>query len=151
MQHESQETVLTPVPELTPARREAMLTLARRHPATIALIEEITAQVNAEAQRRIDLAQAALRQAFLERVSPLAGVGIGALGAFATANLLLVAIALALGQVIAPWLAALMISGVTFVAVSAVAVRVSLRRGWRIPFVHRFTVRKFVERLSVIT
>jgi hypothetical protein len=151
VQQEDQDNVLTPSPELTPTRREAVTSLARRHPATIALIEEITAQVNAESQRRMDLAQAALRQAFLEGVSPFASVGIGALGAFATANLLLVTIALALGQVMAPWLAALMVSGVTFVAVSTVAIRTSQRRGWRIPFVHRFTVRKFVERLSVIS
>jgi hypothetical protein len=143
-------SIEAPIPDMSPARREAMTAMARRHPATIALIEEITAQVSAESRRRIELAQATIRQGFVENLGPFAGVGIGALGAFATANLLLVTIALALGQVMAPWLAMLLVSGLTLAVVSVIAVRTSLRRGWSIPSVNRLTARRFVERLSAI-
>jgi hypothetical protein len=146
-----QVTTVRSMPVLTVDRREAVTSLARRHPATVALIEEITAQVTAESQRRIDRACDAVRQGIREELSPLAGIGIGALGAFATANLLLVTIALALGQVMAPWLAALAVSGTTFLVVSTIVIRASLRRGWRIPFPRGVTVRKLIERLSVIT
>ena len=94
-----------PTRRMSMERKTELLQAARRHPATIALIEEITAQVEASAGRQIELAKAELRAGLVFHHGLFHRIDLVTLGVFTTVNLLLVTVAFALSRVMAPWLA----------------------------------------------
>ena len=140
----------------SPLRKDALLALAKRHPATIALIDEITAEVTARTESRLRLATAEIRERRLWQV-PVGDRGLVLFGAFACVNLLLVTAVLVLARVMVPWLAALVVS----FAVGTGTVLFVLRRSsavlaagvvlMRVPFVRRLAMRKFAARLFAST
>lgn len=64
------------------------------------------------AKKEIELAKSELKQDIKAEVGMVKGLGIGALCALFTVNLMLVAVALALGNVVAEWAAALIVAAV---------------------------------------
>lgn len=144
----------TPDPETPSIRKDALIALARRHPATTALIEEITAEVTARTESRLRLATAELRERRLWNL-PMADRGLVLFGAFASVNLLLVTLVLALAHAMPSWLAALVVSTGTAGATSVFALRrssgpagsVARLRFLRLPLLRRLAVRKFAARL----
>jgi len=146
-----------PTSELqTPSiRKDALLDLARRHPATVALIEEITAEVSARTENRLRIAAAEIRERRRWQV-PVADRGLVLFGAFASVNLLLVTLVLALARVMSPWLAALVVSGATAGATALFVVGRSHRSLdrfaiLRLPLLRRIAIRKFAARLFAST
>ena len=130
--------------------RRALVVTARRHPATIALIEEISAEVNALSERRIELATAELREEFSRGGGLFSRRDLMTIGGFTTVNLLLVTIVLALGRVMSPWVAGLLVSGLTAGAF-ATAIRRSATRSEGLSFMRRWGARRFVQRLFAST
>ena len=131
----------------TDPRHSDLIRLAKRHPATIALIQEITAEVSAATDRRIERAKAELREGVVFRHGLFRQIDLVTLGVFTTLNLLLVTAALALAQVMAPWLAGLLVSGVTLTATAATVVRSSGEPRVWIPSLRKLAVRRFARRL----
>ena len=76
-------------------RKTELIAAARRHPATLALIEEITAQVEASAGRQIELAKAELRNGLVFHHRLFHRIDLVTLGVFTTINLALVTVAFA--------------------------------------------------------
>jgi len=103
-----------PTRRISMERETELVRTARRHPATIALIQEITAQVEASAERRIELAKTELRAGLVFHHGLFHRMDLVTLGVFTTVNLLLVTAAFALAHVMAPWLAGLLVTGVSF-------------------------------------
>ena len=136
-----------PTRRLSPERKTELIEAARRNPATIALIEEITAIVEASTGRQIDLAKAELRNGLVFHHGLFHRMDLVTLGVFTTVNLLLVTLAFALSRVMAPWLAGLLVSGVSFAATANVVFRSSTEPGGRLPALRRFAVRRFARRL----
>jgi hypothetical protein len=145
----------TPVPETPSIRKDALIALARRHPATTALIEEITAEVTARTESRLRIATAELRERRLWNL-PVADRALVLFGAFASVNLLLVTLVLGLARAMPSWLAALVVSGATSAVTALFAVRRSKRaaadsvarmRFLRLPLLRKIAVRKFAARL----
>jgi hypothetical protein len=128
-------------------RKTELLQAARRHPATLALIEEITAQVEASAGRQIELAKAELRAGLVFHHGLFRRIDLVTLGVFTTINLMLVTVAFALSRVMVPWLAGLLVSGVSFAGTATVIFRSSTEAGGRLPALRRFAVRRFARRL----
>jgi hypothetical protein len=134
-------------------RKDALLALAKRHPATIALIDEITTEVMARTESRLRVAAAEIRERRLWQV-PVGDRGLVLFGAYATVNLLLVSMVLVLAHAMAPWLAALLVSCATAGATALFMLRrshVALSAGvalLRVPFLRRIALRKFAARLS---
>ena len=116
----------TPDPETPSIRKDALIALARRHPATTALIEEITAEVTARTESRLRIATAELRERRLWNL-PIADRALVLFGAFASVNLLLVTLVLGLAHAMPSWLAALVVSTATSVATGLFALRRSNR------------------------
>jgi hypothetical protein len=141
--------VVPPEPprRLSAARKTELLEAARRNPATIALIEEITALVEANTGRQIDLAKADLRKDLVFHHGLFQRIDLVTLGVFTTVNLLLVTLAFALARVMTPWLAGLLVSGMSLSATATVVFRSSSEAGARIPALRRFAVRRFARRL----
>ena len=136
-------------------RKDALLDLARRHPATLALIEEITAEVSARTENRLRIAAAEIRERRLWQV-PVSDRGLVLFGAFASVNLMLVTLVLGLARVMPAWLAALVVSGATASATALFAVRRSSQTLdrlalLRLPFLRRIAIRKFAARLFAST
>ena len=137
----------------TSIRKDALLALAKRHPATIALIDEITTEVMARSESRLRLATAEIRERRLWQV-PVGDRGVVLFGVFASVNLLLVTLVLALSHLMAPWVAALVVSAATGTATALFMLRRSsaaLAAGvalLRVPFLRRLALRKFAARLS---
>ena len=136
-------------------RKDALIALARRHPATTALIDEITAEVTARTESRLRIATAELRERRLWNL-PIADRALVLFGAFASVNLLLVTLVLGLARAMPSWLAALVVSGATSAATALFAVRRSKRaaaesvarmRFLRLPLLRKIAVRKFAARL----
>lgn len=136
-----------PTRRMPPERKTELIAAARRHPATLALIEEITAQVEASAGRQIELAKAELRngQVFSHRL--FHRIDLVTLGVFTTVNLALVTVTFAFARVMAPWLAGLLVTGLSFAATATVIFRSSTEAGARLPALRRFAVRRFARRL----
>ncbi len=128
-------------------RHSDLIRLAKRHPATIALIQEITAEVSAATDRRIELAKAELRAGLVFRRGLFRRIELVTVGVFTTLNLLLVTAALALAHVMAPWLAGLLVSGVSLTATTVVVARSSGERRVWIPALRRLAARRFARRL----
>jgi hypothetical protein len=127
-------------------RKEDLIPLARRHPATIALIDEITAAVTARSEQRLELAASQIRERRLWNV-PVGDRALVLFGGFATVNLLLVTLVLAMAQVMPAWLAALLVSTGTSGATAMVVLRRSPGAFGRLPFLRKLAVRKFAARL----
>ena len=135
-------------------RKDALIALARRHPATTALIEEITAEVTARTESRLRIATAELRERRLWNL-PIADRAVVLFGAFASVNLLLVTLVLGLARSMPSWLAALVVSSATAGATALFALRrsnglaasVARRRFLRLPLLRKLAVSKFAARL----
>jgi hypothetical protein len=69
------------------------------------------------------------------------------LGVFTTINLLLVTVTFALSRVMRPWLAGLLVSGISLAGTATVILRSSSEPGKRLPALRRFAVRRFARRL----
>jgi hypothetical protein len=129
------------------ARERDLIRVARRHPATIALIQEISAQVNAAAEQRIELIKADLRGDPIFGHRLLRKIDVVTLGVFTTLNLLLVTVALTLGRLMPLWSAGLLVTGVTLAATAAVVVRQSGEHRVWIPGLRKLAGRRFARRL----
>jgi hypothetical protein len=140
-----------PTRRIPVTRETELIRAARRHPATIALIQEITAQVQANveaaADRKLELAKADLRHGVVFHHGLFQRMDLVTLGAFTTVNLLLVTLAFALSHVMAPWLAGLLVAGISLAGTATVVFRSSNEPGQRLPALRRFTVRRFARRL----
>lgn len=88
--------------------------------STAELVKEITAKVKTLAQKEIELAKIEVRKDLQEELVTVKGLGAAALCAIFGVNMLFVCLALALGTVMAEWLAALLV-GVVLLAAGAVA------------------------------
>jgi len=140
--------VVPPEPtRISMERRAALIEAARRNPATIALIEEITAIVEASTGRQLDLAKTELRNEVVFHHGLFHRIDLVTLGVFTTVNLLLVTVAFALARVMAPWLAGLLVSGISLAGTATVIFRSSSEPGARLPALRRFAVRRFARRL----
>jgi hypothetical protein len=148
----AESSAATPESETPSIRKDALLALAKRHPATIALIDEITAEVTARTESKLRLATAEIRDRRMWQV-PVGARGLVLFGGFASVNLLLMTVVLGLARVMAPWLAAMVVSG----AVAAATVLFVVTRSnqvfnrfalLRLPLVRRIVMRKFAARLS---
>ncbi|MEP6651755.1 MAG: phage holin family protein [Myxococcales bacterium] len=89
--------------------------------STVELVKEITAEVGLLAQKQIELAKAELKADLRAEAATVGGLGVAALAALATVNLLLVTLVLALAQTMRPWLAGLLVSALTLVVAGIVA------------------------------
>lgn len=136
-----------PTRRMSAERKTQLITAARRHPATIALVEEITALVEANTGRQIDLVKAELRAGLVFHHGLFHRIDLVTLGVFTTVNLLLVTAAFALSHVMAPWLAGLLVTGISFAGTATVVFRASSEPGARLPALRRFAVRRFARRL----
>jgi hypothetical protein len=86
-------------------------TTRARHLSNSALIGEITGKASLLARKEIELAKAEIRADLNAQLGMVKALGIAAVAALLALNLLLVAGVLALGAVIADWLAALLVGG----------------------------------------
>jgi hypothetical protein len=136
-----------PTRQLSAERKTQLIEAARRNPATVALIEEITALVEANTGRQLELAKAELRAGLVFHRGLFHRIDLVTLGVFTTVNLLLVTAAFALARVMTPWLAGLLVSGISFAATATVVFRSSSEPGARLPALRRFAVRRFARRL----
>ncbi|HVV17255.1 MAG TPA: phage holin family protein [Polyangia bacterium] len=102
---------------------------ASRPPASLSsgeLVREIGREAERLVKAQIALARAELRADLMREAQMGAGLGVSALAALVTLNMLLVTTALALALVLPAWAAGLIVSGLSaLVAVVAAAV------GWR--------------------
>ena len=87
---------------------------------TAALIREIGAKATLLARKEIDLARVELRKDFESELAMVKGLAVAAVFGITTLTLLFVAGAFALGQVVAGWIAALILAGVALV-IAAIA------------------------------
>jgi hypothetical protein len=136
-----------PTRRLSAQRKTELVEAARRHPATVALVEEITALVEANTGRQIELAKAELGAGLVFHHGLFHRIDLVTLGVFTTVNLLLVTLAFALAHVMAPWLAGLLVTGISFAGTATVVFRSSSEPGARLPALRRFAVRRFARRL----
>jgi uncharacterized membrane protein YqjE len=88
--------------------------------STAELVKEITAKVKNLAMKEIELAKIEVRKDLKEELVTVKGLGAAALCALFGINMLFVCAALALGTVMAEWLAALLV-GVVLLAAGAIA------------------------------
>jgi hypothetical protein len=151
----AENNVLTSEMRTPSIRKDALLDLARRHPATVAVIEEITAEVSARTEDRLRIAAAEIRERRMWQV-PVSDRGLVLFGAFASVNLLLVTVVLGLARIMPSWLAALVVSGATAGATGLFVVRRSSQSldrlaMLRLPFLRRIAIRKFAARLFAST
>ena len=89
-----------------PERAAASLTTAE-------LVKEITAHVGLLVKKQIELAKTELRADLRTETVTIRNLGLAALAALVTVNLLLVTAVLALAQVMPAWLAGLVVSAFT--------------------------------------
>jgi uncharacterized membrane protein YqjE len=82
---------------------------------TSELLKEIASTATTLVKKEVDLARVELKEDVASELAMVKGVGVAAVAAIATVNLLLVAAVFALATVMTPWLAALIIAGATLV------------------------------------
>ena len=128
-------------------RKTELIEAARRHPATLALIEEITRRSRRARAAEIELAKAELRNGLVFHHRLFHRIDLVTLGVFTTVNLALVTVAFALSRAMAPWLAGLLVTGLSLAATATVIFRSSTEAGARLPALRRFAVRRFARRL----
>lgn len=106
-----------------PPAREAPKTLPPRASSlsTAALVTELGHEVEALVKAHLTLARAELRRDLVDEKKMVAGLGVSAVAALVTLNLLFVSAALALAAVMPAWAAGLTVAGVTLAATSATA------------------------------
>jgi uncharacterized membrane protein YqjE len=98
---------------------------AERHAealSTRALIKEITSEVSLLAKQQIELAKVELRADLKHEVGMVTGLGVSAIAALMTLNLLLVTAVFALASIIPGWAAGLIVSAFTLVVAGMAAV-----------------------------
>src|SRR5258708_12795196 len=125
------DTLARPAPP-TATRSPDQPPLARAVPVSVEgmsnreLLSHLIDSATLLAKKEIELAKAELKQDIKAEVGMAKGLGLGALCALCTVNLMLVASALALGTVVAEWAAALIVAAAVL-AVGTVAGTV----GWK--------------------
>ena len=102
---------------------------------TGALVRNIVSQAELLAKKEIELAKTELRTDLRVEARLAEGLGVAALAALVTVNLLLFTVALALSLVMPGWAAGLIVSGVTLM-VALLFGLVSWRRRLRDPMAH---------------
>ncbi|HSY39190.1 MAG TPA: phage holin family protein [Polyangia bacterium] len=108
---------------------------AHQRVGTGALVRKIVSQAELLAKKEIELAKTELRADLRLEARVAQGLGIAAVAALVTVNLLLFTAALALSLVMPGWAAGLIVSGVMLVVALLFAV-VSWRRRLRDPMAH---------------
>ncbi|HLK92068.1 MAG TPA: phage holin family protein [Polyangia bacterium] len=91
-----------------------------RRLATGALVREIASGVERLAKKQVELAKTELRADLKKEARVAGGLGVAALAALITVNLLLVTAALALSLVMPAWGAGLVVSGFTLLVAAIV-------------------------------
>ncbi len=120
---------------------------AHRRLATGTLVKEIASGVERLAKKQVELAKTELRADLKKEARVAGGLGMAALAALITVNLLLVTAALALSLVMPAWGAGLVVSGFTLL-VAVVVGLVSWSARLRDPMVRtRRTLKDDVTRL----
>jgi hypothetical protein len=118
-----------------------------RRLATGALVKEIFSGVERLAKKQVELAKTELKADLQKEARVAGGLGIAALAALVTVNLLLVTAALALSLVMPAWGAGLVVSGATLVTAAVVGL-VSWDRRLREPMSRtRHTLKDDVKRV----
>jgi len=87
----------------------------------VELIKEITGEVGRLAQKQIELAKTELKADLKAEATTVGGLGIAALAALGTLNMLLVTLVLVLAQWMPGWAAGLIVSGFTLLLAGIVA------------------------------
>jgi hypothetical protein len=108
---------------------------AHQRLGTGALMRRIVSQAELLAKKEIELARTELRTDLRSEVRVAEGLGVAAVAALVTVNLLLVTAALALSLVMPGWAAGLIVSGVMLI-VALLFATVSWRRRLREPMAH---------------
>jgi uncharacterized membrane protein YqjE len=91
-----------------------------RRLATGTLVKEIASGVERLAKKQVELAKTELRADLKKEAHVAGGLGVAALAALITVNLLLVTAALALSLVMPAWAAGLVVSGFTLLVAAVV-------------------------------
>jgi hypothetical protein len=94
--------------------------------STPQLVKEMVSEVKELSQKQIELAVAEARAELRREAFAAADLAIGAVGATITLTLLFVTVALALGSVVRPWGAGLIVTGIVLTATAGVTYV-----GWR--------------------
>jgi hypothetical protein len=108
---------------------------AHQRLGTAALMMKVVSQAELLAKKEIELAKTELRADLHSEARVAEGLGIAAVAALVTVNLLLVTAALALSLVMPGWAAGLIVSGVMLI-VALLFATVSWRRRLREPMAH---------------
>jgi hypothetical protein len=108
---------------------------AHQQLGTAALMRKIVSQAELLAKKEIELAKTELRADLRSEARVVEGLGVAALAALVTVNLLLVTAALALSLVMPGWAAGLIVSGVMLM-VALFFASVSWHRRLRDPLSH---------------
>jgi len=82
---------------------------------TSELLKEIASTATTLVKKEVELARIELKEDIASELAMVKGVGVAAVAAIATVNLLLVAAVFALASVMTPWIAALSVAAVTLV------------------------------------
>lgn len=89
--------------------------------STMELVKEITGEVGRLAQKQIELAKVELKADLKAEATTIGGLGVAALAALGTLNMLLVTLVLVLAQWMPAWAAGLIVSGFTLLVAGVVA------------------------------
>ena len=108
---------------------------AHQRLGTGALMRKIVSQAELLAKKEIELAKTELRADLRSEVRVAQGLGVAAVAALVTVNLLLVTVALALSRVMPGWAAGLTVTGVMLI-VALLFATVSWHRRLRDPMAH---------------
>lgn len=100
--------------------------------STVELVKSITSEMGHLVRKQVELAKTEVKADLKAEAKVLGGLGIAALAALVTLNLVFVAAVLALGQAMPGWAAALVVAAVTALA-SAVVASVAWRKRVRSP------------------
>lgn len=107
-----------------------------RHPPSALSVGELIGEIKNETallvRKQFDLARTELREDLRAEATTIGGLGVAGIGAIIAVTLLLVTAILALGRVMSPWGAGLLVSGVVLLA-SAVTGLVSWGKRVRKP------------------
>jgi hypothetical protein len=121
--------------ETTTTHRESAEGQAHQQLGTGVLVRRIVSQVELLAKKEVELARTELRADLRSEARVAEGLGIAAVAALVTVNLLLFTAALALSLVMPGWAAGLIVSGAMLIVALLFAV-VSWRRRLREPMAH---------------
>ena len=109
----------------TAKKLEVLATRPLASASTSELLAQLIQESSELAKKEVELARCELRADVRREIAMAKGLGVGGVCALCTLNMLLVAAALGLGEVVPPWASALIVAGVVL-SVGAVAALI----GW---------------------